>query len=99
MYELVPTPTFETSLTKVGTATARLIIKKLEVFAREPYGHAPLRHLPKGLKGLQKYRVGDWRVIFWMDEPKKRIVLFNGALESRLIGFELYPASRKQRPA
>jgi len=33
--------------------------------------------MPDDLSGLQKYRIGDWRVLFWVDDSKKEITLYS----------------------
>lgn len=38
-----------------------------------------MKYLPKDLEGLQKYRIGDWRILFWVDHKKKE----NRTLRSR----------------
>ncbi len=36
----------------------------------------PLRHLPEDLKGLHKYRVGDYRVLLWVDRENEILTLY-----------------------
>jgi len=42
-----------------------------------------MKYMPKELEGLQKYRVGDWRFLFWVDHPKKEITLYGVEHRSR----------------
>lgn len=36
----------------------------------------PLQHPPKDLKGLQKYRIGDYRILLWVDHKARQITLY-----------------------
>ena len=81
-YRLNTTPTFDKDFKRLDPPTARQIAAKLAWLAEHPEAlrHA-LRHLPVDLKGLQKYRVGDWRVLFWVDHARHTITLY--AVEHR----------------
>lgn len=56
---------------------AARIIEKIEWLAEHPelLKH-PLKNMPRDLKGLQKYKVGDHRVLFWVDHNHKAITLY-----------------------
>jgi mRNA-degrading endonuclease RelE of RelBE toxin-antitoxin system len=36
------------------------------------------------LQGLQKYRIGDWRVLFWVDHQRQAITLYTVEHRSRI---------------
>ena len=57
------TPTFDKAFKRLDASMAREVAEKLRWLAAHPEAlrHA-LRYLPADLKGLQKYRVGDWRI-------------------------------------
>jgi mRNA interferase RelE/StbE len=77
MYQIKTTPTFDKDLRKLDRQVAKRIIKKIEWLASQ--SEIPIfsvKYLPKDLEGLQKYRVGDWRILFWLDRKKKEIVLY-----------------------
>ena len=77
MYKIRTTPTFERDIKKLDRSIARRIIEKIEQLDNTPeiLKH-PVKYLPKDLEGLQKYRVGDWRVLFWLDHQQKEITLY-----------------------
>jgi mRNA-degrading endonuclease RelE of RelBE toxin-antitoxin system len=77
MYEIRTTLAFETDLKKLDPSVAKRIIKKIETLAKKPelLRHY-LKYMPEDLANLQKYRVGDWRVLFWVDHQKKQITLY-----------------------
>lgn len=77
MYRIETTPTFDKDIKKLDHQTAKRIIEKIEFLARNPkLLKYRIKYLPKDLEGLQKYRVGDWRVLFWVDHEKKEITLY-----------------------
>jgi len=77
MYQIKTTPTFDKDLKKLDRQIAKRIIKKIEFLAKNPkLLRYPIKYLPKDLEGLQKYRIGDWRILFWVDHKKKEIILY-----------------------
>ncbi|MCD6248190.1 MAG: type II toxin-antitoxin system RelE/ParE family toxin [Hadesarchaea archaeon] len=66
------TPRFVKSLNKFDAATKRRILNKASKLADDPYEGKML----KGeLSGLFSLRVGDYRVIYWVDEKEGTIWL------------------------
>ena len=76
-YQLRSTPTFERAYKRLDHAAAREVADKLQWLSAHPeMMRHPLRHLPPALHGLQKYRVGDWRALFWVDHGRRVITLY-----------------------
>lgn len=77
MYQISTTPTFDKDIKKLDRHVAKRVIEKIEYLATHPeLLRSPMRYLPKHLEDLQKYRVGDWRVLLWVDHQKKKITLY-----------------------
>ena len=77
MYKIETTPEFEKDIKKLTTDIALRILNKLQWLSRHPETlRYPLKNLPKDLKNLQKYRVGDYRILLWVDHPKESITLY-----------------------
>lgn len=76
MYSLRTTPDFDRDLKKLDRFIAKRVLGKLNYLANNPNLAEWVEHLPKDLTGLKKYRVGDWRVLFWVDDNKKEITLY-----------------------
>lgn len=76
MYEIVYTKTFENDLKKLDKPIIQRIIAKVLETANNPYNIQPLKYSPKELKQLYKLRVGDWRVLFWLDRGNKILTLY-----------------------
>ena len=77
MYRIRTTPTFDKDIKKLDRQVAKRIIKKIEwIISQSKIPTSLIRYLPKDLEGLQKYRIGDWRILFWIDRKKKEIILY-----------------------
>ncbi len=60
MYRLETTPDFDRDFKGLDREIATRILKKLEWLRQHPEVlRFQLKHPPKDLKGLQKYRIGD----------------------------------------
>ncbi len=55
------------TLLRIDRATARRIVAKIELLARDPDALANNVTALKGSEGLSRLRVGDWRVIYTAD--------------------------------
>ncbi|MBI2644196.1 MAG: type II toxin-antitoxin system RelE/ParE family toxin [Candidatus Wildermuthbacteria bacterium] len=85
MYRIRTTLTFDAYIKKLDRPIAKRIIDKVEQLADSPklLRHT-LKYLPQDLANLQKYRVGDWRVLFWVDHSRKEITLYGVEHRSRV---------------
>ncbi|MEW6087992.1 MAG: type II toxin-antitoxin system RelE/ParE family toxin, partial [bacterium] len=69
------TPEFD--IKKIDKSISKRIFQKIEWLAQNPkILDTPLKYLPNDLKGLQKYRIGDYRILFWVDHPNNVITLY-----------------------
>lgn len=76
-YTVLATRRFERDYKALPPGIAERVNEKIEFLA----GHAeqlryPLRGLPSSLRGLHKYRVGDYRLLLWPDHDKNQLVLY-----------------------
>ena len=85
VYQLQTTPTFEKAFKRLDSSTAREVAKKLTWLSAHPeILRNPMRYLSADLHGLQKYRVGDWRVLFWVDHASRVITLYTVEHRSKI---------------
>ena len=68
------TPRFVKSLNKLDTAVKQRILHKATELADSPYDGKMLRG---ELRGLFSLRVGDYRIIYWIDEKENTVWLIN----------------------
>lgn len=77
MYRIETTPDFDKDFKSLDREVALRILKKLDWLSQHPEVlRFPLKNPPKDLKGLQKYRVGDYRFLLWADHNKHVITLY-----------------------
>jgi len=68
------TPRFVKSLNKLDTAIKQRVLHKTTELADNPYDGKMLR---SELRGLFSLRVGDYRIIYWVDEKENIVWLVN----------------------
>ena len=77
MYRLDTTPDFDRDFKALDREIATRLLKKLEWLKQHPeILRFQLKNPPKDLKGLQKYRIGDYRILFWVNHEKQTITLY-----------------------
>ncbi len=82
-YRVLTTPTFERDFRRLDRQVTRRIAKKIGWLAEHPeLLSQPLTNMPPDLAGLQKYRVGDYRVLFWVNHSQELITLYGVAHRS-----------------
>ena len=69
-YRLIPTATFERALARLDRHVVRRVSERLSLLEESTHGILPLAFVPKGLEGLCKYKVGEWRVFLMLNESK-----------------------------
>ncbi|MDP3772067.1 MAG: hypothetical protein Q8Q94_01670 [bacterium] len=61
-----------------GEGTPNPRIRTLEHLATHPETiGASMKNLPHDLRGLHKVRISDWRVFYWVDHQKKKVVPYD----------------------
>lgn len=84
-YQLQTTPTFDRAFKRLDPAIAREVAEKLQWLCLHPEAlRFPMRHLPPDLHGLHKYRIGDWRVLLWIDHARHLLTLYTVEHRSRV---------------
>ncbi len=77
MYRVETTPDFDKDIKSLNREIALRILKKLDWLSQHPEVlRFPLKNPPKDLKGIQKYRAGDYRILLWVDHKKQVITLY-----------------------
>ncbi|KKW16888.1 hypothetical protein A3B36_01795 [Candidatus Uhrbacteria bacterium RIFCSPLOWO2_01_FULL_55_36] len=77
MYKIEVTKAFQEDIGRLDRKVARLVLDKAEWIAEHPEAaRFPLRHMPEDLRGLHKYRAGDYRMFFWIAHERQHMVLY-----------------------
>ena len=74
MYRILFTKQADRALRKMSRSTARLIREKLDQLAADPYARHPNVTRLQGRPGF-RLRVGDWRVIYELEDDRLVIVV------------------------
>ena len=84
-YRLQSTPTFDRAFQRLDPTIAKQVTKKLAWLSEHPETlQQPIKYVPVDLHGVQKYRVGDWRVVFWVDHTTRTMTLYTVEHRSRI---------------
>lgn len=75
-YKLELTPRFDKELHKLPKHIMNRVIENVEDLEVRPYS---FKRLHGELEGLYSMRVGDYRIIFTIDEDRGRVVLLSAA--------------------
>jgi mRNA interferase RelE/StbE len=73
MFEVILSPEAEAFFALAGQPLARKLARCFQQLEQEPRRHNNIKRLAGPLKGLLRYRVGDWRVIYSIDDARKRV--------------------------
>lgn len=76
MYKVIYTKTFEKDINRLDTTIVKRIIFKISQLSSGSLNFQTLKYSPKGLEKLCKLRVGDQRILFWLDHKEKIITLY-----------------------
>lgn len=75
MYELVLTRKAQKFYDEVDASLAKRLNRCFDQLRENPYEYPNIKRLTGDFAGLLRYRVGDWRVIYQVDETQKMITI------------------------
>ena len=75
MYELFLTPKAQRFYEQTDPALVRKLNRCFERLRGNPYEHPNIKRLKAPLAGHFRYRIGDWRVIYHVDEQKLEVTI------------------------
>ena len=75
MYEIVLTAEALACYRKADTPLAKKLNRCFDNLARNPFSHPNVKRLTGNLRGRFRYRVGDWRVVYTVDELHRRVTV------------------------
>ena len=77
MYRVETTPQFDEEFKKLAPAVASRVISKIEWLSEHPEVlGSPLKYVPPDLKGLHKHRIGDYRLLLWVNHEEQVLTLY-----------------------
>ena len=77
MFEVVLSPEAQAFFLAADRPLARKLARCFAQLEREPRRHNNIKRLAGNLAGLLRYRVGDWRVIYRVDNSANRVLVLS----------------------
>jgi mRNA-degrading endonuclease RelE of RelBE toxin-antitoxin system len=75
-YRILWTRVFEEDFKKLEEKFKKRVVLKTEFLAQNPQQAERVAFAPLGLDNLSKYRIGDYRLLFWLDRKKEILTLY-----------------------
>ena len=75
MYEILLTHDALVAYRGAGVVLARKLNRCFDALAGDPHSHPNIKRLTGSLAGRWRYRVGDWRVVYRIEEQFRRVTI------------------------
>ncbi len=75
MFEVILTREALRNYLKAEAPLVRKLNRCFDILARYPYSHPNIKKLTGLLRGRFRYRLGDWRVVYRIDEKNKQVII------------------------
>jgi len=75
MYDVLLTRDAQGSYQAADDPLARRLNRCFDQLRRDPYQHPNIKRLKGSLSGYWRYRVGDWRVVYQVDDDKHTVTV------------------------
>lgn len=77
-YKIIFIPEAEEDLEDLDSSVRKRCLTKVEWLSLHPevLAKKPVQNLPSGLRGLNSYPVGDWRILYWLYPKNKCIKIY-----------------------
>ena len=73
MFEVILSPEAAAFFAAADPPLARKLARCFAQLEREPRRHNNIKRLTGALAGRLRYRIGDWRVIYRIDQPARHV--------------------------
>jgi mRNA interferase RelE/StbE len=73
MFEVILSPEAEAFFRAADGALARKLARCFKQLEQEPRRHNNVKRLSGELAGMRRYRVGDWRVLYRIDDQQSQV--------------------------
>ncbi len=75
MFSVILSPEARAFYADADRGLARKLVRCFAQLEQEPHRHGNIKRLRGDLAGLLRYRVGDWRVVYRIEERAGRVVV------------------------
>jgi mRNA interferase RelE/StbE len=79
MFEIILSPEAQAFFASADKPLAKKLSRCFSELEREPRKHNNIKRLTGKYLGLSRYRVGDWRVIYRIDDSTNRVLVLSVA--------------------
>jgi mRNA interferase RelE/StbE len=79
MFEVILSPEAQAFFASADKPLAKKLSRCFSELERDPRQHNNIKRLKGKYLGLSRYRVGDWRVIYRIDDSTNRVVVLSVA--------------------
>jgi mRNA interferase RelE/StbE len=79
MFEVILSPEAQTFFASADKPLAKKLSRCFSELERDPRRHNNIKRLTGKYLGLSRYRVGDWRVIYRIDDSTNRVLVLSVA--------------------
>ena len=77
MFDVILSPEAADFFAAADRPLARKLARCFAQLENEPRRHNNIKRLSGELDGLWRYRVGDWRVVYRVDDPSSRVLVLS----------------------
>jgi len=77
MFEVILSPEAQDFFAAADKPLARKLGRCLTQLEQEPRRHNAIRVLTGPLAGIRRYRIGDWRVLFTIDDQRSKVLVLS----------------------
>ncbi|MDJ0844866.1 type II toxin-antitoxin system RelE family toxin [Crocosphaera sp.] len=75
MYKVVLTKKASAFYANADKILAKKLAKSFEILEQTPYQHSNIKSLKGKLKGYYRYRLGDYRIIYQVDDQTIQVII------------------------
>lgn len=75
MYEVFLTKEAQRVYQEAGPVLVQKLNRCLQYLRNDPYEHPNIKRLKGSLAGYLRYRAGDWRVVYQVDEQAQEVIV------------------------
>ena len=75
MFEVILTREALRTYRKAEAPLARKLNRCFDIIGRNPFSYPNIKKLSGVLRGRFRYRAGDWRVVYRVDEENKQVIV------------------------
>lgn len=75
MYEVLLAKEALRTYRKVGSPLLQKLNRCFDNLRRDPHSHPNIKRLSGALRGRYRYRIGDWRVVYRVDQQRMQVTI------------------------